>query len=185
MTMTQLAASFCSLINGGNYYEPHVVRQIQDENGNVTEKQVSGTFEENGFRRDLRDHQGLYVRSCEEGTGVSAAVEGYDIGGKTGTAESCPAATGNTWCPSSDTRRRRIRKSWYMWWWMNPMYLPRLPAVMPQNWLPLSWKTFSRILALPNPGRCGDGRDGDLTGTGEETDLYRNGRDRHSPQLRE
>ena len=37
VTMTQLAASFCSLINGGNYYEPHVVKQIQDENGNVTE----------------------------------------------------------------------------------------------------------------------------------------------------
>ena len=35
--MTQLAASFCSLINGGNYYEPHVVKQIQNENGNVTE----------------------------------------------------------------------------------------------------------------------------------------------------
>ena len=37
VTMTQLAASFCSLINGGNYYEPHVVKQIQNENGNVTE----------------------------------------------------------------------------------------------------------------------------------------------------
>ena len=37
VTMTQLVASFCSLVNGGNYYEPHVVKQIQDENGNVTE----------------------------------------------------------------------------------------------------------------------------------------------------
>ena len=35
--MTQMAASFCSLLNGGNYYEPHVVKQIRDENGNVTE----------------------------------------------------------------------------------------------------------------------------------------------------
>lgn len=38
VTMTQMAASFSSLINGGNYYEPHVVKQIQDDNGNVTEK---------------------------------------------------------------------------------------------------------------------------------------------------
>lgn len=37
VTMTQMAASFSSLINGGNYYEPHVVKQIQDDNGNVTE----------------------------------------------------------------------------------------------------------------------------------------------------
>ena len=35
VTMTQLAAGFSSLINGGYYYEPHVVKQIQDENGNV------------------------------------------------------------------------------------------------------------------------------------------------------
>ena len=37
VTMTQMAAGFCSLINGGEYYQPHVVKQIQDENGNVTE----------------------------------------------------------------------------------------------------------------------------------------------------
>ncbi len=37
VTMTQLAAGFSSLINGGYYYEPHVVKQIQDENGNVIE----------------------------------------------------------------------------------------------------------------------------------------------------
>ena len=36
-TMTQMIAGFSSLINGGNYYEPHIVKQIQDENGNVVE----------------------------------------------------------------------------------------------------------------------------------------------------
>ena len=35
MTMTQLTAAFCALINGGDYYKPHVVRQIWDENGNL------------------------------------------------------------------------------------------------------------------------------------------------------
>lgn len=37
VTMTQMAAAFSSLINGGYYYEPHVVKQIQDESGNVVE----------------------------------------------------------------------------------------------------------------------------------------------------
>ena len=37
VTMTQLVSGFCSLINGGDYYEPHVVKQIQNENGNVIE----------------------------------------------------------------------------------------------------------------------------------------------------
>ena len=37
VTMTQMASAFCSLINGGYYYEPHIVKQIQDEYGNVIE----------------------------------------------------------------------------------------------------------------------------------------------------
>ena len=37
VTMTQMVAAFSSLINGGDYYKPHVVKQIQDDNGNVTE----------------------------------------------------------------------------------------------------------------------------------------------------
>ena len=36
VTMEQMVAGMSALINGGNYYEPHVVKQIQDENGNVT-----------------------------------------------------------------------------------------------------------------------------------------------------
>ena len=35
VTMLQLATGFCSLINGGDYYEPHLVKAIQDENVNV------------------------------------------------------------------------------------------------------------------------------------------------------
>ncbi len=33
VTMTQMVSAFSSLINGGYYYQPHVVKQIQDENG--------------------------------------------------------------------------------------------------------------------------------------------------------
>lgn len=37
VTMTQMVSAFSSLVNGGYYYEPHVVKQIQDEDGNVIE----------------------------------------------------------------------------------------------------------------------------------------------------
>ena len=94
VTMTQLAASFCSLINGGNYYKPHVVKQIQDENGNVTENKdpvlLKKTISEE-TSEIIKD----YMRGVvEEGTGSSAGVEGYDIGGKTGTAEKLPRGNG-------------------------------------------------------------------------------------------
>lgn len=94
VTMTQLAASFCSLINGGNYYEPHVVKQIQDENGNVTENidpvLVKKTISEE-TSEVIKDYM---LGVVQKGTGSSAAVEGYDIGGKTGTAEKLPRGNG-------------------------------------------------------------------------------------------
>ena len=36
--MVQLSAAFCSVLNGGSYYEPHVVKQILNEQGSVVEK---------------------------------------------------------------------------------------------------------------------------------------------------
>ena len=94
VTMTQMAASFCSLLNGGNYYEPHVVKQIQDENGNVTENKDPVLVKKTISKETsdiIKDHM---LGVVEEGTGASAAVEGYAVGGKTGTAEKLPRGNG-------------------------------------------------------------------------------------------
>ena len=94
VTMTQLAASFCSLVNGGNYYEPHVVKQIQNENGNVTETK-DPVLVRKTISKETSDIIKDYMYGVvEEGTGKSAAVEGYAIGGKTGTAEKLPRRNG-------------------------------------------------------------------------------------------
>ena len=94
VTMTQFAASFCSLVNGGNYYEPHVVKQIQDENGNVTETK-DPVLVRKTISKETSDIIKDYMYGVvEEGTGKSAAVEGYAIGGKTGTAEKLPRRNG-------------------------------------------------------------------------------------------
>ena len=37
-TMIQMAAAFASVINGGSYYEPHVVKQILNDQGSVVKK---------------------------------------------------------------------------------------------------------------------------------------------------
>ena len=94
-TMVQMAAAFSSVINGGSYYEPHVVRQIVNEQGAVVKKiepkLVRETVSEStsSFIRDA-----LY-RTVAEGTGKAAAVPGYKIGGKTGTAEKLPRSARN------------------------------------------------------------------------------------------
>ena len=94
VTMTQMAAAFSSLINGGYYYEPHVVKQIQDESGNVVEtkdpvllrKTISAETSQ-----QLKEYLGAVM---DYGTGKGAQVEGYDIGAKTGTAEKLPRGNG-------------------------------------------------------------------------------------------
>lgn len=90
VTMTQLAASFCSLVNGGDYYKPHVVKQIQDENGNVTENKDPVLVKKTISKEASEIVKDYMFGVVSEGTGSAAAVEGYDVGGKTGTAEKQP-----------------------------------------------------------------------------------------------
>ncbi len=94
VTMTQMVAAFSSLINGGYYYEPHVVKQIQDEDGNVIE-----TKDPVLLRKTVSSETSAQVKEYLKavmgyGTGKKAAVEGYDLGGKTGTAEKLPRGNG-------------------------------------------------------------------------------------------
>ena len=92
VTMIQVIAGFCSLINGGNYYEPHMVSKIISPSGATVEnieprllkQTVSATVSDT-----IREYCNLVV-SGENGTGKTARPAGYMIGGKTGTAETLP-----------------------------------------------------------------------------------------------
>lgn len=90
VSMIQIGTAFCSVINGGYYYEPSVVQRIEDENGNIID-----TLEDVLVRRTVSETVSAIMRQelfsvVEEGTGKKAGVEGYTIGGKTGTAEKLP-----------------------------------------------------------------------------------------------
>ena len=92
VTMIQMITGFCALINGGYYYEPHMVSQITSSDGSVVRnieprllKQV--VSEETSAK--IRDYC-LQVVIGENGTGHTARPAGYLIGGKTGTAETQP-----------------------------------------------------------------------------------------------
>lgn len=94
VTMVQLASGFCSLINGGNYYEPHIVKQIKDANGNVVEN-INPVL----MKKTISEETSKLVReymyaTVETGSGKAGQVEGYAIGGKTGTAEKHPRNQG-------------------------------------------------------------------------------------------
>ena len=90
-TMIQHAAAFSALINGGNYYKPHVVSQITDESGSVVST-LEPTIEKRVVSQSVSDTLRKALASvCENGgTGYRAKVDGYSMGGKTGTAQKLP-----------------------------------------------------------------------------------------------
>ena len=94
VTMTQMLSAFCSLINGGYYYEPHIVKQIQDEDGNVIETKDPVLLRKT-VSSETSDTLKQYMKAVMDyGTGRGAQVEGYEIGAKTGTAEKLPRGNG-------------------------------------------------------------------------------------------
>ena len=94
-TMIQEAAAFSSVINGGYYYKPHVVSTITDADGSVVES-IDSTVE----RRTVSESVSSFLREAlgqvmsENGTGEDAKINGYSMGGKTGTAEKLPRSEG-------------------------------------------------------------------------------------------
>ena len=89
-TMMQMAAAFSSLINDGYYYEPHVMKKITDSSGatvRTAEADPIKTTISASTSSAIRD---MLYQTVEEGTGNKARIEGYKIGGKTGTAEKQP-----------------------------------------------------------------------------------------------
>ena len=90
-TMIQEIAAICSAINGGYYYQPHVVSKIMNEDGEVI-KDIQPVVTKQTVSSDvsalIRQYMGAVMES--DGTGAAAKVDGYSMGGKTGTAQKYP-----------------------------------------------------------------------------------------------
>jgi stage V sporulation protein D (sporulation-specific penicillin-binding protein) len=95
VTMIQMASAFSSIINGGYYYQPHVVTEIRDANGTTVEKIEPRVLKETISENVSEKMRGYLANVCTVGTGTTAVPAGYLIGGKTGTAEKYPRKTGN------------------------------------------------------------------------------------------
>ena len=95
VNMVQIAGAISSVINGGNYYQPHIVKQIIDEDGNVV-KNIEGTLVRKTVSSKTSELLRKYLlATVNDGTGDTAKIAGYTIGGKTGTAEKQPRGQGN------------------------------------------------------------------------------------------
>ncbi|MGN0141935.1 MAG: peptidoglycan D,D-transpeptidase FtsI family protein [Roseburia sp.] len=86
-TMIQLASAYCSLVNGGHLYQPRLVKRITDENGNTIEEITPTLLRETVSESTSELLKGYLKAVVSEGTAKTAKVDGYSMGGKTGTAQ--------------------------------------------------------------------------------------------------
>ena len=87
ITPIQFITAISAAVNGGYLYQPHVVKQVLDSNGNIVKN-----MESEAKRQVISGETSKQI--CEflegvvgEGTGKNAYVAGYRVGGKTGTSE--------------------------------------------------------------------------------------------------
>lgn len=99
VNMVQMAAAFSSVVNGGNYYQPHVVKRIEKSTGEVV-KNIEPTLVRYTVTKNTSDLMRKYLKNAvDNGLVKKAGVTGYSIGGKTGTAQKQPRSE-NKWVVS-------------------------------------------------------------------------------------
>lgn len=92
-TALQVITAFSAVVNGGNLMKPQIVSEITDSEGNVVEKTEPEVVRQVISEETSAEMRDMLEGVVEEGLGSPAAVEGYRVGGKTGTAEIASGGT--------------------------------------------------------------------------------------------
>ena len=87
VTPLQLLTAACAAVNGGNLMRPYVVKEVYDAQGNLLEETQPLVVSQPIRAETSATMRSLLENVVTNGGGRNAYVEGYRIGGKTGTAQ--------------------------------------------------------------------------------------------------
>ncbi|MCL1848330.1 MAG: penicillin-binding transpeptidase domain-containing protein [Clostridiales bacterium] len=87
VTPLQLLNAFCAIANGGSLMKPQIVKEIQDSEGNVLQEIAPEVIRQVISQATSDRVMGVLETVVSSGTGKTAYIEGYRVGGKTGTAQ--------------------------------------------------------------------------------------------------
>ena len=94
VTPLQMVSAVSAVVNGGNLIKPSIVKAYTDQNGNIVEKCEPEIVRNVISEETSIQMRGVLEQVVSEGTGKGAYVNGFRIGGKTGTSEKLPRNSG-------------------------------------------------------------------------------------------
>ncbi len=86
VTVLQMARAFAAVANGGILPTPYLVSEVHDPSGHV-ERRAPPPGPRVTTEETAREMRRLLTGVVDDGTGKAAAIEGYEVAGKTGTAQ--------------------------------------------------------------------------------------------------
>ncbi len=94
-TSLQIAMGMAAIANGGNLMKPHIIRAIKDRAGHILYKTYPEVARKVISEKTAREVTNILMQVVsKKGTGKRAAVKGFDVAGKTGTAQKVDPRTG-------------------------------------------------------------------------------------------
>lgn len=87
VTMIQLVRAFSAVVNDGEIVQPHIVKRIIDDKGNIINNFDKKVVDKVISKQTSDMIKSYLLEAVDDGTGKYAQIEGYKIGGKTGQAE--------------------------------------------------------------------------------------------------
>lgn len=87
VTPIQLITAFSSVVNGGKLMKPYIVEAVLDENGEVIQRTAAQVVSNPISAETSETMRSLLEQVVSVGGGKNAYIEGYRVGGKTGTAQ--------------------------------------------------------------------------------------------------
>ncbi|MDD6308607.1 MAG: penicillin-binding transpeptidase domain-containing protein [Clostridia bacterium] len=94
VTPLQMITAVSAIANGGYLMKPYIVKQINDENGNVTKVTEPTVVRQVISSETSRTMCSILEGVVSEGGGKNAYIKGYRLAGKTGTSEKQPRGCG-------------------------------------------------------------------------------------------
>ena len=95
LTPIQLITAACAAVNGGHLMQPYVIQSFTDQDGGVVEQTQPVEVRQVISEQTSEKVRSMMLSVVDSGSGTNAKVEGYRIGGKTGTSEKRDEDTGD------------------------------------------------------------------------------------------